>query len=302
MEFLTHRLSAHPDIFRFILWQKNFNLISDDPTSWTNTWNHFYSTYRVLINEMQINNLPRNSVEIAQSHELIYAIHIDIIRLSRYLAEFADDEIESRKHLNRLERILYLFALYNSPDGYHQGYHEMLAILYYVTIKGGIKLGLDLDYCEAIAYFLLHALINGTIVGEFFSNDRNPSVVNMICHQATQVLARYDQKLARAMAENSIDAELFAFGWIKILFTQTYTLKIVLILWDFLFAQLDNLANILVQVVVAHIASMRIKLIGQTFISAMTALNCFEVQSEGQMTDIFRHLPGVCRCNCRVYS
>jgi hypothetical protein len=113
------------------------------------------------------------------------AIHIDIIQLSRYLAEFADDEIESQKHFNRLERIPYLFARYNSPDGYHQGYHEMRAILSYVTIKGGTKLGLDLSHCEAIAYVLLHVLINGTIVGEFFSNDRNPSVVNMICHQAT---------------------------------------------------------------------------------------------------------------------
>jgi hypothetical protein len=293
---LDLHLSTHAALVRFILWQKQFKLISNQPSSWTSSWNIFYETYEILINEMQINNFGQN-----YDHEFIHAIHIDVIRLSRYITEFADDDDEYRRHLIRIERILALFASYNSPDGYHQGYHEILAILYYVTIKGGSKLGLDLDHCEAIAYFLLHALINGTIVGDFFLNDQNNSVLSTICHRATKALARCDHKLARAMEANGIDTQLFAYPWIKILFAQTYTLKIVLILWDFLFTQLENLPDILVQVIVAHIASIRTRLIGQNFIAAMIILNRFQVQTERQFTDIFRHLTDVCRCSGTIY-
>jgi hypothetical protein len=289
-DVLAHDLSTHPDIFRFILWQQQFKLISHDPRSWTTTWNDFYHTYAFL----------QNSCDISPQHNLIHAIHVDVVRLSRYRTEFGDAN-EYPQHLKRLERILYVFARYTSHDGYHQGYHEMLAILYYVTIKGGIQLGLDLDHCEAIAYFLLHGLINGTIVEDFFSNHENSLAMNKICHQATKVLAQCDEKLARAMDSKGIEPELFALNWINILFAQTYALKIVLILWDFLFAHLENLANILAQVVVAHIISMRAGIIGQTFISAMTTLTRFEVQTEAKFTDIFRGLPGASRRSSRVW-
>jgi hypothetical protein len=278
----NHHLSTYPDIFRFIIWQQQFKLISNDPSSWTNTWNDFYNTYKFI----------QNSSEITPQHDLIRAIHVDVVRLSRYLPEFGDEN-EYPNHFNRLERILYLFARYTSLDGYHQGFHEMLAILYYVTIKGGIQLGLDLDHCEAIAYFLLHALINGTIIEEFFSNDQNSSVMNEICHQTMKVLAQCDQKLARSLDRNGIEPELFALKWINILFAQTYALKIVLILWDFLFAHLENLANILVQVVVAHIISMKTRLAGATFVSAMMTLTRFEVQTEAEFMEIFHRRPGI---------
>jgi hypothetical protein len=287
--FTKQLIESHPATFRFIFWQKQLGLISDNPSTWAATWNAFYETYTSLINLNQLNDFIVDSSSTLNDQVLFHKIHIDVIRLSRYFKTFSDDDEQCQKHFLRLERILYLFAEYNSADGYNQGYHEILVILYYVAINGGLELDLDLEHCEAVAYFLLHALINGTIIGDIFIADQTSSALFDLCEQATKVLTTYDPSLADTFAQTNIEFPLFAISWIKILFALLYPINFVLSLWDLLFAQIDNLASNITFMIVSHIESIRSRLIGRDFVRIMIELNHLEVQTDDQFINIIHH-------------
>jgi hypothetical protein len=89
---------------------------------------------------------------------VFHAIHIEVIRLSRHFNALYPDSEEYREHLRRLERILALIAQYRGANGYNQGYHELLAFLYYAAMKDRVELDLAVEKCEAVAYFMLHGL------------------------------------------------------------------------------------------------------------------------------------------------
>jgi hypothetical protein len=279
----------HAAKFRFIFWQKQFKLISDDSSTWFKTWQTFYETYTTFINLNQINDSISDSSININDNRLFHHIHIDVIRLSRHFNTFSDDHEQQQNHIKRLERILFLFSQYNSANGYNQGYHEILIILYYVTINGGIQFGLDLDYCEAIAYFLLHALINGTIIGDVFITDQNSSALFNFCQQSSKILQNYDSELAQTIQNHNIEMILFAIPWIKLLFALIYPLELVLQLWDFIFSQIHKIETNITLFIVAHIVSIRDRLIDRNFTSAMIQLSHFDVQTQSQFTNICKH-------------
>jgi hypothetical protein len=246
-----------------------------------------------------LKNYIQDSFDVAVDNRAMHAIHIDVIRLSRYFSAFSDDTEQLRVHIGRLQRILFLFAHSNSANGYCQGYHELLALLYYVAVKGGTELCLNADQCESIAYFLLHGLVNGTIVGDFFMADQNSSALAALCAQSGRILSSYDTAIAQSITENNIQLSLFAFPWITLLFVQSYQLPLILQLWDFLFAEIENIAENIAHLVVAHIASVRDRLIGCDFIHIMNELSHFEVRTETQFAAICHHLCQI-RRGCHV--
>jgi hypothetical protein len=287
---IPNTLTKHTAAFRFVVWQKQFGLISNDSSTWIASWNRFHETYTTLVTNYNLNDYLQSSLDVPVDNRTIHTIHIDVIRLSRHFNTFSDDAEELRVHIRRLERILFLFAHSNSANGYCQGYHELLAPLYYVAMKGGTELGLNADQCESVAYFLLHGLINGTIVGDFFMTNQNSSVLTALCTQSVHVLSRYDTTITQLITTNNIQLTLFAFSWITLLFVQSYKLPLILQLWDFLFAEIQNLMDNITHLVVAHIASVRDRLIGCNFIHIMKELSHFEVCTEMQFVSICRHL------------
>jgi hypothetical protein len=252
--------------FRFISWQRQFGLLPNDETSWSSTWSTFEDTYVSLISS---NSHPINA-------DLMRAVRIDVSRLSRYFQTFPDVP----DHLRRLERLLYFFSLSSSATGYHQGFHEILTPLYFVAIKGGLSFGLSVDRCEAIAYFLLHGLVNGTMLSDFFMPEQSFARVAEICERSIEILRNCDRELAREMDRNEVTPILFAFSWVMVLFAQTYRLRELLRLWDFLFGELDGLEDNLVYLIVAHLMSLRGRLIGKNFVQMLMEFNGLELDSE----------------------
>jgi hypothetical protein len=292
--FAHELLASHEATFRFILWQKQFRLISDDSQTWTPTWQMFFETYVALINANELEDFVVSSSDMADE-VLQRAVHVDVVRLCRYFKLFAEDEGEIERHVKRLERILYLFAQYNAADGYNQGYHEILAVLYYVSIQGGGQLGLDSVHCEAVAYFLLHALINGTVIGDIFLVQQKSSVLLDLCASTEKLLSVYDRQLGESLAQNQIEPLLFAIGWFKVLFALMYPIEFLLPLWDLLFARIDDLSGTLVSLVVAHLTSIRKRLIGSDFVSSMVQLSRLYVGTGAHFAEILHHFRSVQR-------
>jgi hypothetical protein len=92
----NHVATSHAQTFRFIQWQKQFGLLSSDSSTWSETWNRFHETYKTLINENGLNDFLQSSSNGSMDQLIFHAIHIDVIRLSRYFNLFCEDEEERR--------------------------------------------------------------------------------------------------------------------------------------------------------------------------------------------------------------
>jgi hypothetical protein len=292
--------SRHAQTFRFLFWQKQFKLISNDSSTWFKTWQTFYETDTIFINLNHLNHFNAFIVDSSNNindNRLFHDIHIDVIRLSRYFQIFTEQqqqqqdeqEEQQQNHIKRLERILFLFSQYNSANGYNQGFHEILIILYFVTINGGIEFNLNLDHCEAITYFLLHALINGTILGDIFMIDQNSFVLFNLCEQSSKILRNYDSVLAQTIQNYNLEIILFAIPWIKILFTSIYPLQLTFKLWDLIFTQIDKFETNITFLIVAHIVNIRNHLIDCNFSSAMIELNHHYIETDIEFINICKH-------------
>jgi hypothetical protein len=273
---LEHSVRAHESAFRFLYWQRQLNLLPDDSATWHLIWSTFRDTYSTLA-----------SAHAAIDPSLMHAIRIDVARLSRHFDALS---CVGNDHISRLERILYLFSASNSANGYCQGFHEILVPLYYVSITGGNVFGLGLDASEAIAFFLLHALVNGTIVGDFFMAADESATIPLLCERSSVILKKFDVELSDSMESNGIVPILFAFSWITVLFSQMYKLTQVLRLWDFLFADIDRIEKNLTFLIVAHLVNLRSRLIGKDFVGMMHEFKGLEPDSEADAVRMTRRI------------
>jgi hypothetical protein len=215
-------------------------------------------------------------------HPVMHAIHIDAVRLSRHFPLLPASRGTATEHVHRIERVLYIFSKCSSPTGYNQGFHELLLPFYYLAVMGGIQFGLDMQTCEAITYFLIHWLINGTVVGDFFICDLPEPVIGELCQRSFQILRVCDPRLYQTMSDNDVTPVLFAFSWLSVLFAQVYDLPVLLKLWDFLFADLANLRFNLSLLIAAHLMSLRHRFVGKNFGQIMKEFNGLELASEVQ--------------------
>jgi hypothetical protein len=273
--------SQQPSL-RFASWQRQLGLISADSSTWRGTWAVFHNTYTTLIAAHRLSAFADTWPDSAAT-AVLRPIGIDVARLSRYFCSLSDDAGEVSRHIRRMERVLYLFSVSSSATGYSQGHHEILAPLYCVAVTGGREFGLSLDVREAITYFLLHALVNGTVVGDFFLADQASRGTAAVCEKSAQLLKVVDRELARQMERNGVDPILFAFSWVTVLFAQTYRLPQLLRLWDFLFSDLENLEHNLTCLIVAHLVTLRGRLIGKNFTQMMKEFNGLELESEADV-------------------
>jgi hypothetical protein len=86
-------------------------------------------------------------------------------------------------------------AIFAAANGYRQGYHEILAPLYFVAIRGGPAFGLDRNASEAIVFFLLHALVNGTVVGDLFIASNQSFTLQYLLETSASILKKFDGEL-----------------------------------------------------------------------------------------------------------
>jgi hypothetical protein len=254
---------------RFITWQIQFGLIPSASNSWFSDWQNYYRTYTALLSG---NNLDADPI-------LARHVHIDVVRLSRYAGLFGT---ESAAHFQRMERALCVFARFSAANGYRQAFHELFFPLYFVAVTGGLAFNLELDVCEAISFFLFHALINGTVIGDFFLSDTTESPLTKIADDAFAMLHDSDPVLHRHMEESEISPLLFAFSWLSVLFSQIYPIDSLLKLWDFLFQDVKEIPETLTCLVVAHLIKLRGRLLGKTFPHVMEVLHDLVFESESE--------------------
>jgi hypothetical protein len=299
--------SCHKKSFRFILWQTPLRLLDTDPGKWFSAWTAFHKTYTSLITECRLEGFLNASDEPWLSTEdeadLSHVIHIDVVRLSRYATAIKEYDGGHMCHFRRMERILYLFSRCNFATGYHQGYHELLAPLYYVALEGGGAFLLTLDAIESICYFMLHGLVNGGPIGDLFLDPDRSNFFAELVRESLAIINTCGPKLSEAVCQTKDVFLVLAFSWSEILFTQIYALPELLCLWDMIL-DLGNSGNTLATVLAAHVIYLRENLIAKSFSDMMKASTTFSVPSSGVFMEIVRTIKAIDSClrTCTKYQ
>jgi hypothetical protein len=135
--------------------------------------------------------------------------------------------------------------------------------------------GLDRNASEAIAFFLLHALVNGTVVGDFFMSSNQSVTLPHLLETAASILKKFDGELYETV--------LFAFSWIPVLLSQIYKVAQILRLWDFLFGDINCMEQNLAFLITAHLVNLRRRLIDMDFVHIMNEFKRLELDSEAEV-------------------
>jgi hypothetical protein len=258
---------------RFVTWQVQLGLLSSNPDSWLSQWTEYHQTYAAL--------LCANLTELDAT--LNRQIHVDVSRLSRYSHIFGT---ETPAHFARMERILCLFARFSAPTGYRQAFHELLFPLYFVAVTGD----LELDVSEAIAFFMFHSVLNGSVIGDFFLSQTEQSAITEISDGAQKIVRICDPALHRQLVAEDLNPLLFAFPWLSVLFCQLYPLEAILKIWDFLLGDLQKMPGTLECLVAAHLMTLRQKMMGKSFCQVMAQFSGLMLDSEVKALNLCKRI------------
>jgi hypothetical protein len=80
-----------------------------------------------------------------------------------------------------------------------------------------MKFELSQNRCEVISYFMLHSLVNGTVMSDFFTHHLSSIGLNAVSKPFVLALRTVDLEPAREMDEKGIEPVPFAFSWITVI-------------------------------------------------------------------------------------
>lgn len=213
--------------------------------------------------------LPKNPT---QSHfdvndkNLMFIIHTDISRTTRQICFFPPTNPISGsdpkdifspflEHSRRMERILYVFGIVNHSLYYMQGFNELLSPLYFALCKAQ-SIFKNLDEVEALSFRCLQELLTATSLSEFYTTQDQSSI---LFHKLSGFSILLNEKLpdiSKILNNYDIQPLQYCYRWFNILFAQQHDLPTLLIVWDSLFAHIDDLIQYLFYVAIAHIRAI----------------------------------------------
>ena len=271
-------------------------IIPIDNSQWNSIWQIYDETYGELRKTFFPNFDEYEDLEFRQNEEIpglepevLRKITIDLTRTNRQMRWITQDNKSKAKHLRVLQRILYIFSRAN-PQGYIQGFHELLLPLYFVCFFGGTEMNLKSEYIESISYFMLHGLINGTPFCNFFTEDIDVKFNQIVFKNVSSILEKVHKPLNQTLIKNKVSPELYCFSWITVLFSQIYDLPRLLHLWDFIFSDFDGLIKNIVCLIVAHILTLKDQLLKKDFIEIMKVFHHMDTMNEFIPLKISKHL------------
>ncbi|CEM01750.1 unnamed protein product [Vitrella brassicaformis CCMP3155] len=141
-------------------------------------------------------------------------------------------------HVDRMSRILFVYARLNPALGYIQGMNELLAVLYFVVHSDPLAHDEDPLLLEAEAFFLFVTLM--VHQRDFFLalDGRSSATLDDTLEQYAGLLHQRDPQLAQHLDHMHIEPHLYMLRWLLLGFSQDMELPNVIRIWDTILA--DN--------------------------------------------------------------
>lgn len=212
--------------------------------SYRNFINHFTNNQTQDLKMSSINCLDE------KDYKLLDSIRTDIKRSTSQLLYFInkegnccktqDEKNDLQNHMNRIERILYVFAKVNPEFSYIQGFNELIIPLYYVMHSAKNVFFNNIEIVEAISYYSFEFLLILSDLSSFFKLEHQ--YIKSKMYQFDKLLKSNIPKTNQILKKLSIDSIQYAYKWFSIMFSQEHPLPQLLPLWDSILAHLDNLS------------------------------------------------------------
>jgi hypothetical protein len=224
-----------------------------------------------------------------ENTELQKTIKQDVERTFPDIEFFRNDNVQ-----NILCNILFIYCKLNQDISYRQGMHEILAPILMVVDNDKIdssntviqddliKNILDSKYVEHDSFFLFCQVMKGAkswyefneTISTAVDSTKEKFIVPIVakCQRIqNEMLKVIDDDLFTALKRHEIEPQLYGLRWLRLLFSREFPMDDVLILWDGIFAEGNNLELVdwIALVMLIHI---RDKIIGQEYSVCLTTL------------------------------
>lgn len=276
-------------VVRLFLWELLLNIRPADRSKWQTSVSSRHSLYWVWVDKYfaDVQNwleldLPSSGEMKVHSfglanNQVMAQIHGDLVRTpSSTFASLgigATDE-EIRPHMRRIERLLYVFSCLNAAYNYTQGFNELAYPMYHVALLGARAQGLDDNFAEASAFFLLQNLITGTGLGDLFTMEQDFESVDAKFDMIRQMTKIVDAQLYKHIfVDLALNPLQFAFPWVSILFSDLYQLGPLLLLWDRFLLKEAYILEFAMALATAQLLDRRDALIKANYNGVMDILN-----------------------------
>lgn len=288
-EICSAGLSECPPEDRCAAWLCLLGVFPPNPADWEARKKSMVDNYRDFVSVFKVEDwhtrtFPETVTPAAfpVDHSRAMAqIHGDIVRTWRHICFLppegksdAGDNIEDMYEvpMRRLERILYVFACCSPSYSYLQGFSELIVPLYYVNVKAIDWLGGDIEMVEALTFRCFHELVIATQIHEFYTTAEDSQIVMMKMKQFDYLLELHLPEVFKMLESQDISPLQYCFRWFTVLFAQENQLPELLIIWDALFAHIDDLMEFVYYVGLAYIKGMQDELKGKEFTVFMQTL------------------------------
>lgn len=219
--------SFERDVPISVKWRILAGVISTDWEKWQTEITKQRSDYAVAKASLLPAQAAATSVDRA-TQQLRTEIGEDVRRTCQGVPLFKKPETA-----DAMSRILFVYAKLYPHVGYIQGMNEILAVVLYVIWKDAQNSEahdiFGRDFVEPDA-FALFSKVMYAVQLLFTSED----IILTRCQAVQLMLAEKDPELERALTELGIQPELYMIRWIRIFFTQLFSLDDTVTIWNYL--------------------------------------------------------------------
>jgi len=268
----SRTLEENPPEDRCLAWLVLLGVYPMNPSQWDHVLEDIKDSYWLFVKEFKvdkwneqlaIDNLACESIDLPDS-QLMFRIYNDIIRTSRQILFFPPQREYKIKHMlgshigyiRRLERILFVFAQCNRTLCYIQGFNEIITPLYYVVIRACALFRNDNNLMEAVTFSMFQNLITSTRLQELYTTQDQSSIIFHCLDMFSSKLKVHMPQFAKSLEDLTIHPAIYSYRWFNLLFAQEYDLPTLLLLWDTLFSNIEDILDFCFYIGIAHLKQL----------------------------------------------
>lgn len=254
-------LELQPSL-RSLCWKIFMNYLPEETENWEsyiddkrNEYNKMKNKFTSHLNSIikSNNDHPLNNTSNSiwqgyfKNNKLYEIIEKDLKRTRNEEPFFKEQSKQNPKETNLevLKRILFIFAQKYPDICYVQGLNEILATIFYCfSLDQNPYFNIEV---EADSFYCFESLI--TRVGDIYITEKDYTETGLQTRldYIKFILQTIDYELYSALNDTKIDISLITFKWYTLFFSQDFSIKGTMRIWDYLLVQKDlfNFLNIL---------------------------------------------------------
>lgn len=240
---------------RFICWMIKFAILPSNRTEWVSTIHVKYNTYYRLCRNKLIHEIPLLNL----NENLSYTINADLSRTKKWFFRFLK-QIHMREDLMQhsediASRVLTLISLTDESLTYTQGHDRYVWIAILVTLGFSVEGLLTLEFAEAMTYYLTIELIKSNPVYRLV--DKLPHLEEYF-DSLDQMVQIHSPQAYATLNLSGYKSLHYALKWELTLFSDDHGVYELLLIWDYIIANIVDIKDVLHCMCVAHLKQVQL--------------------------------------------